>query len=50
VLTACKKGEGLLSCYLGADGGGYDVFTVRAGGSEEPATMETVQNRSIISL
>ncbi|MEL7565295.1 MAG: beta-ketoacyl-ACP synthase III [Dehalobacterium sp.] len=45
VLTSCKKGEGLLSCYLGADGSGYDDFTVRAGGSEEPATMETVQNR-----
>lgn len=45
VLSSCERGEGLLSYYLGADGKGYDDFTVRAGGSEEPATWETVKNR-----
>ncbi|MEL7565317.1 MAG: beta-ketoacyl-ACP synthase III [Dehalobacterium sp.] len=45
VLSSCEKGSGLLSCYLAADGRGYDDFTVLAGGSEEPASLETISKR-----
>lgn len=44
VLSSCEKGNGMLGCYLAADGRGCDDFTVRAGGSEEPASIETINN------
>ncbi|MGI6677690.1 MAG: beta-ketoacyl-ACP synthase III [Dehalobacterium sp.] len=42
VLSSCEKGNGLLSFYLAADGRGCDDFTIWAGGSEEPASIETI--------
>lgn len=44
VLSSCEVGKGLLGCFLAADGRGYDDFTVKAGGSEEPASIETIKN------
>ncbi|KPJ58031.1 MAG: 3-oxoacyl-ACP synthase [Planctomycetes bacterium DG_58] len=37
--------RGILTCSLGADGGGADMMTVYAGGSELPTSEETVRNR-----
>jgi glycine cleavage system aminomethyltransferase T len=45
VLSSCEVGKGLLGCFLAADGRGYDDFTVKAGGSEEPASIETIKNQ-----
>jgi 3-oxoacyl-[acyl-carrier-protein] synthase-3 len=45
VLRPCDAGTGVLSVKLGADGGQGDMLTVPAGGSERPATHETVSAR-----
>ncbi len=47
VLKAAPATEisGLLNCELGADGSGYELMTVEAGGSENPASAETVTAR-----
>jgi len=45
VLRVCDPGTGVLSVKLGADGGQGDMLTVPAGGSERPATHETVSAR-----
>lgn len=42
VLAPCSPDRGLLAYVLGADGRGWENFTVPAGGSEIPATKETV--------
>jgi 3-oxoacyl-[acyl-carrier-protein] synthase-3 len=44
VLTHARDGEGLLAVDLYADGRGKWSFTVPAGGSESPASPETVAN------
>lgn len=44
VLKAVPEGEGILSMYLRADGGGKELLEVPAGGSRMPASLETVQN------
>jgi 3-oxoacyl-[acyl-carrier-protein] synthase III len=45
VLRPCDAGTGVLSVKLGADGGQGDMLTVPAGGSQRPATHETVAAR-----
>src|SRR5262245_52807510 len=40
----CKQGE-ILKTRLGADGSGYDLIYMKAGGSRKPATRETVDAR-----
>lgn len=40
-----ETGRGVLTCSLGADGAGADLMTIYAGGSELPASEETVKNR-----
>jgi 3-oxoacyl-[acyl-carrier-protein] synthase III len=42
ILSSCDDGDGLISFHLGADGKGKDSWTVLAGGSELPASHETV--------
>jgi len=42
VLTSCPVGQGILSCDLGADGSGENGWTVLAGGSELPASLDTL--------
>ena len=44
VLERCEKGYGILSFELGADGSGGDTLIVPAGGSKNPASLETVNN------
>lgn len=46
VLTHCRDGEGLLAVDLYADGRGKWNFTVPAGGSELPASAQTVLSKS----
>ncbi len=43
VLSDTKDDIGFLSSCLYADGNGYEAFTVPAGGSETPATRETLE-------
>ena len=45
VIRPCEAGVGVLAVKLGADGGQGDMLTVPAGGSEKPATHETVAAR-----
>ncbi len=45
VLTHAREGEGLLAVDLYADGRGRWNFTVPAGGSEMPASIQTVTDR-----
>jgi 3-oxoacyl-[acyl-carrier-protein] synthase-3 len=45
VLTHGEEGEGLLSSRLYADGRGKWTFTIPAGGSEMPASVETLEKR-----
>lgn len=45
VLTHTDYTEGFLAFRLYADGKGWDKFTIPAGGSEKPATNETVTNK-----
>lgn len=42
ILAACPAESGFLSCDLGADGSGWESWTVPAGGSECPASTATV--------
>ncbi|HNW39682.1 MAG TPA: beta-ketoacyl-ACP synthase III [Candidatus Omnitrophota bacterium] len=44
VLTEVAKG-GIISTYLGCDGSKTDILKLPAGGSRQPATHETVENR-----
>jgi 3-oxoacyl-[acyl-carrier-protein] synthase-3 len=44
VLTHAKEGEGLLAIDLYANGNGKWNFTVPAGGSEKPASIQTVKD------
>lgn len=44
ILSSCDDGEGLISFHLAADGRGKDNWTVLAGGTELPASHETVDN------
>jgi len=44
VLSSCKSGDGLLDFCLGADGRGKNNFTVQAGGSENPTSVETIKS------
>lgn len=44
VLQATDKG-GFLSFDLGSDGSGADALYIKAGGSKNPATLETVKNK-----
>lgn len=43
VLGPVEPGEGILSCFLGADGSGADLLKVPAGGAKIPASLETLQ-------
>ena len=40
----CRQGE-ILKTHLGADGSGYGLIGIRAGGSRKPASHETVEAR-----
>ncbi len=42
ILSPCENGDGLISFYLAADGRGKENWTVLAGGSELPASYETI--------
>lgn len=44
VISEVEEG-GILSSHLGADGTGADLLTLPAGGSKEPASIDTVTNR-----
>jgi 3-oxoacyl-[acyl-carrier-protein] synthase-3 len=44
VLSEVKKG-GIISTYLGCDGSKAGILNLPAGGSRNPATLETVKNR-----
>ncbi len=43
ILRPSNDSSGIISTYLGADGGGADLVGVPAGGSRKPATLETVR-------
>ena len=43
VVRPSEPGQGFLSFYLGADGGGADLISQPAGGSRLPASYETVE-------
>lgn len=43
ILSACNSNDGLLNFYLGADGRGKENFTVPAGGTEIPASIDSVK-------
>lgn len=45
VLKPAKEGQGILSTYLRADGGNWDLLRVSAGGSRIPATHDSIDKR-----
>lgn len=45
VLKPAKEGQGILSTYLRADGGNWDLLRVPAGGSRIPATHDSIDKR-----
>lgn len=45
VLGPCPQGAGILGIDLGADGSHHEAWTVPAGGSESPASQETIDKR-----
>jgi 3-oxoacyl-[acyl-carrier-protein] synthase-3 len=45
LLAASEEPGGLLSCALGSDGSGGDLLILPAGGSANPASLETVTSR-----
>ena len=45
VLKPAKEGQGILSSYLRADGGNWDLLRVPAGGSRTPATHDSIDKR-----
>jgi len=45
ILQPSNDGSGIISTYLGADGGGANLVGVPAGGSRIPASVETVKGR-----
>ncbi|NLI61382.1 MAG: ketoacyl-ACP synthase III [Clostridiales bacterium] len=45
VVGRVDKEYGILSRYLGADGGGSDLLKIEAGGSRMPADLKTVEKR-----
>lgn len=44
VISHCENGHGLIAFRLYSDGRGAEHFTVLAGGSEKPASLDTVKN------
>ena len=44
VVSRVEEGYGILSQFLGADGSGGELLTLKAGGSRHPATSETIEN------
>ncbi len=42
LLAASEEPGGIMSCVLGSDGSGADLLIIPAGGSANPATLETV--------
>ena len=44
IIEPCKEGSLILDQHLGAEGNGWDLLCVPAGGSRKPTTMETVEN------
>ncbi len=44
VLTECRS-EGFLSAYLGGDGSQADILVLPAGGSRQPASLDTVNKK-----
>ncbi len=45
VMGPCESGQGFLSFYLGADGGGGSLISLPAGGSRLPSSYETVERQ-----
>lgn len=45
VLKPAEEGQGILSSYLRADGGNWDLLWVPAGGSRTPATHDSIDKR-----
>lgn len=45
VMSRAKDGYGVLSQYLGADGTGGDALAIDAGGSRNPASIETIEQK-----
>jgi len=45
ILGPCRRGAGILSTHLGADGGGGDLLYMPAGGSRRPASRATLEGR-----
>ena len=43
VVSAVSEEYGILSTYMGADGGGGDLLKIPAGGSRMPTTVESIQ-------
>lgn len=43
VISRVDKKYGILSCHLGADGSGKDLLSLKAGGSRQPASLETIE-------
>jgi 3-oxoacyl-[acyl-carrier-protein] synthase-3 len=43
VIRPCASGQGFLSFYLGADGGGGPLISLPGGGSRRPASYETIE-------
>ncbi len=45
ILKPAEEGQGILSSYLRADGGNWDLLRVPAGGSRLPATHDSIDKR-----
>jgi 3-oxoacyl-[acyl-carrier-protein] synthase-3 len=45
ILQANTEGKGIISSYIKSDGNLYDFLMIKAGGSKNPATLETVKNK-----
>jgi 3-oxoacyl-[acyl-carrier-protein] synthase-3 len=45
VMSRAKEGYGVLAQYLGADGTGGDALAIDAGGSRNPASLETIRRK-----
>jgi 3-oxoacyl-[acyl-carrier-protein] synthase-3 len=51
VLKPCKEAQrGLLSAYLVADGGGYDLIQIAAGGSSQPFSADTSAEEVLMTM
>ena len=49
IFSAATEGNGFLASALYADGNGADAWTIPAGGSELPASEETIKSRQHFS-